>query len=219
MRRLLRICFAAIALAGVGAWIAPWILFAIGPRFAGRLAATCVYAAIVTHRLWLSFVRMPDRARVAPEKDWTAIAVGFAYAAVIYAVLIELHVRQRGLADLPFAASGAVLYTAGMMLEMWALRRLGAGWSIQLDRTASGELLRHGPYAWMRHPIYTGAMLEAVAIGLLFGSWWALAAALLLFCPAELARARFEERLLREQFGAAYDDYARHVRGFVPLRR
>jgi protein-S-isoprenylcysteine O-methyltransferase Ste14 len=215
MPRLLRICFAAIALAGVGAWIVPWILFAIGPRFPGRLAATCVYAAIVTHRLWLSFLRMPDRAKVAPDKDWTAIAVGFAYVAVIYTVLIE----QRGLADLPLAASGAALYMAGMLLELWALRRLGAGWSIQLDRAATGELLRDGPYAWMRHPIYSGAMLEAVAIGLLFGSWCAIAAALLLFCPAELARARFEERLLREQFGAAYDDYARHVRGFVPLRR
>lgn len=217
--RILRGCFAAIALAGVGAWLAPWILLAIGPRDPGRVAATAVYAAIVTHRLWVSFLRMPDRVKVAPDQDWTAIAVGLAYLAVIGAALLDFDVRRRGLGPVPWLVGGAAIYVAGMLLEMWALRRLGAGWSIQLDRAAGGELLRDGPYARLRHPIYAGAMAEAVGLSLVFGSWWALAAALTLFCPAEVARARFEERLLRARFGAAYDAYARAIRGFVPVRR
>lgn len=216
--RLLRVLFAIIALAGLAAAILPWVLLAITPRFPGVLAATIAYVAIVAHRLWVSFLRMPDRARVPPSKDWTAIAVGLSYACVIYAVLIDLHHSHRAFADVPIAAAGAVLYLAGVVLEMWALRRLGAGWSIQLDAAASTELLRDGPYAWVRHPIYTGAMVEAVGIALLFGSWWALVAACVLFCPSEIARALFEERFLRAQFGPAYDRYARHVRAFVPIR-
>jgi protein-S-isoprenylcysteine O-methyltransferase Ste14 len=72
-----------------------------------------------------------------------------------------------------------------------------------------------GPYRWVRHPIYPGLLLAfvgtAVAIGQCRG---VLAVVLSLLALAH--RILVEERFMREQFGTAYDTYARRVRALVP---
>jgi protein-S-isoprenylcysteine O-methyltransferase Ste14 len=218
--RLLRALFVVIALAGVVAWVLPWVLFVLRP-FPGRLLATAVFAAIVSEKLWSSFLRMPAAAAVAPEGDWTASLVGLAYAAVTFAILADLDARRRGLAPSACTALGAVVYVAGIALKAAALRRLGAGWSIQLDKadTKGARLLREGPYRFVRHPLYLAAMLDTVGFALVFASPWGVGLAALAFCPAEIARARFEEVHLKAAFGIEYARYAEEVGGFVPRLR
>lgn len=76
------------------------------------------------------------------------------------------------------------------------------------------RLVRHGIYGLMRHPLYTSVLLVALGWALIWGSGPALLAALALG-PFFEAKARREERWLREQF-PEYADYARRVRRFIP---
>ena len=218
LTRILRVLFVLIAMTGVVAWLLPWILYFTSRPFPTRLPATVLFFAIVSEKLWSSFLRMPDKVAVAADKDWTVAAVGLTYASVLFTTILGAYARRIGLPSLLSGVAGGFVYALGLALRMSALRSLGAAWSIQLDRADARvhSVVRGGPYRWIRHPIYLGAILETVGIALLFQSGWSLLAALLLFCPAELARASFEEKYLRANFGSAYADYANEVGGFIP---
>jgi protein-S-isoprenylcysteine O-methyltransferase Ste14 len=81
---------------------------------------------------------------------------------------------------------------------------------------AQAQLVRHGIYAVIRHPLYLSVMAGAMGWALVWQSWPALLVAAFLI-PFFLAKARREERWLREKF-PEYADYERQVRGFVPWR-
>lgn len=80
--------------------------------------------------------------------------------------------------------------------------------------SASSRLVRTGIYGLMRHPLYTAVFCGSVGWALMWRSWPALLAALAL-APFFDAKARREERWLRQQF-PEYAEYERRVRRFVP---
>jgi protein-S-isoprenylcysteine O-methyltransferase Ste14 len=77
-------------------------------------------------------------------------------------------------------------------------------------------LVTRGPYAWVRHPIYTAMLGKLLASNFAFGDWLGLAVAGTLFVIGTSIRIRSEERLLRDAFGPEYEAYARRVPGFIP---
>jgi len=84
---------------------------------------------------------------------------------------------------------------------------------IQTDRAQT--VVRTGPYARVRHPLYAGFALYVVGAAFLLGSWWGVAGALVLIVLVAI-RAVGEERLLRERL-PGYDEYTRAVRWrFLP---
>lgn len=76
------------------------------------------------------------------------------------------------------------------------------------------QLVRHGIYAVIRHPLYTSVIAGSIGWALVWQSWLALLVATSLI-PFFQAKARREERWLREKF-PEYAGYQRQVRGFVP---
>ena len=74
----------------------------------------------------------------------------------------------------------------------------------------------HGPYAWVRHPIYTAMLGMLIATGLALTYLLVLIIAIALFMVGTIIRVRSEEKLLRETFGAAFDEYANRVAVIVP---
>ena len=114
------------------------------------------------------------------------------------------------------AAAVAALMLLALGLFTAAARAMGANWSIVARMREGHELVTAGVFAHLRHPIYTamGAFLIAMAIA--FGHEFGLILALPLFALGTSIRIREEERLLRGEFGAAYDDYAARVKRFLP---
>jgi len=112
--------------------------------------------------------------------------------------------------------TGLSLTVAGLLFCVWARRHIGANWSGTVTLKQDHELVRSGPYALVRHPIYTGLLLgfigSALACGQLRG---VLAVALVAW--ALWRKLRNEERWMLEQFGAAYAQYCRQVRALVPF--
>jgi protein-S-isoprenylcysteine O-methyltransferase Ste14 len=109
-----------------------------------------------------------------------------------------------------------------VMVSLWtmasALRVLGKQWSLQARVLENHQLVREGPYRFVRHPIYTGMLGMILAAGLAWSHWIGLLIALVLFTIGTAIRIRSEEKLLREQFGAAFDDYKRSVPAVVPIK-
>ncbi|MGR6328291.1 methyltransferase family protein [Sphingomonas sp. XXL09] len=124
----------------------------------------------------------------------------------------------------PLAASaiGKAILTAvcigvALTLFLWARQTMGRNWSIVARTRMDHALVTAGPFAHVRHPIYTaiGLLLVGVALGL--GHEPRLIAALPVYALGTWLRVRIEERLLRMQFGGTYDAYAARVKRFVPL--
>ena len=110
---------------------------------------------------------------------------------------------------------GAPLVLVGVLIAIWARVHLGGNWSGMITLKQHHELVRTGPYRFVRHPIYTGMLLAvagtALAIGQLRG---ALAFALTLY--ALWRKSRTEERLMTDTFGETYRRYCREVRALIP---
>ena len=93
---------------------------------------------------------------------------------------------------------------------------LGRNWSAVVTVKHDHELVRDGPYALVRHPIYTGMLLALVGTTLAIGKWRALPG-LALFAAALLRKLMIEERFLSEQFGEAYARYRAEVPALIPF--
>jgi protein-S-isoprenylcysteine O-methyltransferase Ste14 len=105
----------------------------------------------------------------------------------------------------------------GLAFTWWARIHLGRLWSNSVTRKIDHRIVDTGPYAIVRHPIYTGLILAILATAALSGSMMAIAGALLMTF-AFWIKARLEERFLREQLGPdAYDSYRRRVPMLLPF--
>ncbi len=97
-----------------------------------------------------------------------------------------------------------------------AARALGRQWALMARVIEGHELIRQGPYAVVRNPIYLAMLGMLIATGLAVSRWQALVCAAIVFAAGTAIRIRAEENLLRETFGAKFDDYARRVPAFLP---
>jgi protein-S-isoprenylcysteine O-methyltransferase Ste14 len=114
-------------------------------------------------------------------------------------------------------AAGLVLTVLGVAFAIWAIVTLGRHYALVLEIHTDHELVRHGPFALVRHPVYSGLALHFTGACLATGNLLLIAGTLLGTIPALLIRARAEERLLRERFGAEYDRYAKQVGMLAPF--
>ncbi|MBS0452111.1 MAG: isoprenylcysteine carboxylmethyltransferase family protein [Proteobacteria bacterium] len=110
---------------------------------------------------------------------------------------------------------GAVLALAGFLFAAWARGYIGRNWSAAVTVKAGHELVTTGPYALVRHPIYSGLLLAFVGTAFARGDLAGVLAVVLVW-GAFHRKMRLEERWMREQFGPAYDDYARRVPALLP---
>jgi protein-S-isoprenylcysteine O-methyltransferase Ste14 len=110
----------------------------------------------------------------------------------------------------------AALTLAGILFTWWARIHIGRLWSGSITRKEGHHVVDTGPYALVRHPIYTGLILALLASATAAATANALAGAVLLSVGFWL-KARAEERFLTTELGAdAYGDYRRRVPMLVP---
>lgn len=112
--------------------------------------------------------------------------------------------------------TGAVLTVAGMLFTVWARHHIGSNWSGIVTIKQGHELVTSGPYALVRHPIYTGLLLAFAGSAMACGEWRGVLAVALAFW-ALWRKLRIEEHWMHEQFGEAYEAYCRRVSALVPF--
>ena len=114
------------------------------------------------------------------------------------------------------AALVVAIAASSVWLVNWAARRLGKQWSLGARLVENHVLIERGPYRFVRNPIYTGMLGLLIATGLATARWISLLGAVVLFGIGTWIRIRIEERLLREEFGERFDEYARRVSALIP---
>ncbi len=108
---------------------------------------------------------------------------------------------------------------AGLLFTWWARIHLGRLWSSSITRKTDHHVVDTGPYAIVRHPIYTGIIFASAATAAGRGSAHAWLGACVMTI-GWVIKARLEEEFLREQLGAeTYGEYARRVPMLAPLPR
>ena len=111
---------------------------------------------------------------------------------------------------------GAAITIAGLLFAVWAREHLGRNWSRSVTIKQDHELITTGPYAVVRHPIYTGILTgflgSAIATTQVRGLIAFLLIALILW-----SKLRMEEQWMRAQFGETYSLYAKRVAALIPF--
>ncbi len=111
------------------------------------------------------------------------------------------------------AWAGIAITWAGVAVAIWARYTLGEYWSARVTLKEGHELIHTGPYAYVRHPIYTGMLVGCIGATMVIGEWRGMVAVILLLL-AHSRKAMREESLLTKEFGEQYAAYRRRT-GFL----
>jgi protein-S-isoprenylcysteine O-methyltransferase Ste14 len=112
----------------------------------------------------------------------------------------------------------AFVTAAGLLFTVWARVHLGRNWSGTVTIKQGHELVTDGPYALVRHPIYTGLLAAFIGSALARGDWRGVLAVLIAWA-ALWRKLRLEERWMAERFGDRYLAYRERVPALVPFSK
>ena len=184
-----------------------------------QLLTTVVWVAFILS--WIGAAFWADRAEKRPARR-----EAWLYRAVTTAGIVLLVAGGRQFsrtADRLWSFEPVVDYAlvlvvlSGLAFTWWGRLYLGRLWSSSVTKKADHRVVDTGPYAIVRHPIYTGIILACAATAAQLGTALAVAGALVLWVGFWI-KARLEERFLRAQLGeGAYDAYRQKVPMLVPF--
>ncbi|MGA9389845.1 MAG: isoprenylcysteine carboxylmethyltransferase family protein [Candidatus Sulfotelmatobacter sp.] len=113
------------------------------------------------------------------------------------------------------AITGVVLTWAGIALALWARWHLGQYWSARITIKEDHKLIRTGPYARLRHPIYSGLDLAALGSALAIDQWRCVAGVCMIVLGYWIKATR-EEAMLTAQFGPDFQEHQKYTGFLLP---
>jgi protein-S-isoprenylcysteine O-methyltransferase Ste14 len=183
-----------------------------------ELAITVIWLLWVAS--WLAAAIWSDPAAKRPAHGEQRLYRTATFAGAILLFGSGYFYRSRyALWDLGWGANWALVAVAvfGLMFTWWARLYLGRLWSSSVTKKADHRVVDTGPYAIVRHPIYTGIIAAIFATAAVMGTLIGVAGALLMALGFWI-KARLEERFLCAQLGShAYDSYRRRVPMLIPF--
>lgn len=114
-----------------------------------------------------------------------------------------------------FGWIGVGITALGFAFTFWARATIGRNWSANVTIKVGHELIRSGPYGFVRHPIYTGILIATAGTVITRDEWRGVIALLLLWLAFDIKR-RKEEAFMRQTFGSQYTEYARTTGALFP---
>ncbi len=160
-----------------------------------------------------------DKGREEKHQTQQDIAWNIARPFLVLIILAMPFCDRRDILTMPDVSAlrwtGLVLIITGILLITWTTLELGRQYSVYITLQKDHKLITGGPYKFIRHPRYTGVMIVALGMAILFRSWITMMAlpfllALLIF------RLTNEEKLLREEFGGQWVEYVRRSWRLIP---
>ena len=116
----------------------------------------------------------------------------------------------------PLRVAGLVIFIAGLALRWYAIIYLGRYFTVNVAIASDHRVIDTGPYRYVRHPSYSGALLAFLGLGLCLANWFSLAFAIIPTSCAFLWRIRVEEAALLEGLGGKYRKYMLGTRRLIP---
>ncbi len=172
--------------------------------------------------LWLIWA-----VRTKPTQRREGVSSRLSYVVLTFAAFWTMFsgdVPQAWLRTRLFAANlwtewlGIVITAAGLGCAVWARAYLGGNWSGSVTVKVGHELVRSGPYRWVRHPIYSGMILAMLGTALERRQVRGLIAVVLLYAGFKI-KSKIEEQAMAATFGAEYADYTSTTGAILPRPR
>lgn len=186
-----------------------------------QLAAFALVLALAAATLIQSLVR--SRGKDATSRTSPRSRLGIALQATGFALAgagrIDIALPSVSPDSLVSTFVVALIGGTAVWLFRAAASEMGSNWSLVARTRAGHQLVRTGPFAIVRHPIYLAMWLYLFSLGVAFGHWLTLLIGLPFFLAGTLIRVREEEKLLRAQFGEDHARYVREIPAFIPYIR
>jgi protein-S-isoprenylcysteine O-methyltransferase Ste14 len=174
----------------------------------------CAAALLLTggyHRLKAARSREPIDRR---HEGWLLL-IGIRLAALATAVAVYLSYRAAEPVALAAQAAGTAVFAVSSAWLIWMFLSLGANLTDTVITRREAKFVCHGPYRYVRNPMYIGILFLGSGLALYHGSWAVFIGALTCFVLLAI-RTRIEERFLINRFGTVYESYMGEVGRFVP---
>lgn len=113
--------------------------------------------------------------------------------------------------------TGALLLVLGIAVRVWAIRTLGKHFTATVTLTDDHQLVRTGPYRFVRHPSYLGAFMAIMGCPIFLNAWWATGIAIAAMTIAYYLRIGVEEKMLSSYFGDKYLEYSKQTKRIIPF--
>jgi len=150
----------------------------------------------------------------APSSRWGIFLVMLAYACE------WAFVQPTGFHKSTASLIASIIIGPPSVLLAWmATRHLDKQWRFEAALSEDHELIKTGPYRWMRHPIYASMLGMLLQTGLAKAWWPMLIAGLVFYVIGTEIRIHAEEGLLVSRFGEEFAEYRRTVRAYIPFIR
>lgn len=170
----------------------------------------------VPHRRRARKIKVASDARTIGDR----LALGIATVSLSLVPIVYVATGFPAFADYAFQPwlgwIGLVVELAFLWLFHASHRQLGKNWSVSLEIRSEHKLVTEGLYRYVRHPMYLSFWLWAIAQFCLLPNWVAGPAGLVGVAILYFYRIGHEEAMMRETFGAAYDEYASRTGRIIP---
>lgn len=142
-------------------------------------------------------------------------------AAITVGILAAQRLRDEAVASIALATENRLtialaFLVVGVIVRWWSILTLGRYFTVDVAIQHSHEVVQGGPYRWLRHPSYTGALIAFTGVGLAFGDWFAVIVLLVPVMAAIMYRVRVEERALVDALGTNYEEYRTRTKRLIP---
>jgi protein-S-isoprenylcysteine O-methyltransferase Ste14 len=172
---------------------------------------------------WLSWLVYAIRTRTKTERRTSpGYQSGFLVLIIAALAILLSHQNGEGLLFIRFVpdtlltgTAGVLLVICGLLFAVWARVHLGKFWSMAPAIRVDHQLIRTGPYRYVRNPIYTGILVGVIGTAVVAGIWIAIIAAVIMLAGF-LLKIHAEEKILMEQFGDEYVRYKQEVKSLIP---
>jgi protein-S-isoprenylcysteine O-methyltransferase len=111
---------------------------------------------------------------------------------------------------------GVALFAGGLLLRWYAIVYLGRFFTVDVSVAADHRVVDTGPYRWIRHPSYSGALAAFLGLGICSENYCSLFILVVPVTLAFLRRIGIEEAVLREALGTSYAAYAGRTKRLIP---
>jgi len=184
---------------------------------------------MISGYLWAGFffVWVLWAIRTKPTERRESVGSRLSYTLPVFAGCCLLFARRVGLAWLYWpilpparwvTALAVAITAAGLLFAVWARVHLGGNWSGTVTMKVGHELIRSGPYHWVRHPIYSGIFLAFLGTAMERNQVRGMIALPLIYAGF-LRKMRREEQFMGTLFGAGYDKYKETTGALIPRLR
>jgi protein-S-isoprenylcysteine O-methyltransferase len=191
--------------------------FSAGPMFALVFWGACALWILLEVIAW-RIKRSADSSKTRDQGSltlvaflwWTGIAIGFLLSSLLPQAAISWKRTS-----LFFIGIGLML--VGIVVRWYSAAVLGKYFTFDVAIQRGQRLVEKGPYRYVRHPSYSGALLTLFGFGFVLGNWAGLAAAVSCTCFAYAYRIPVEEAALTSALGEAYKQYRKRTWRLVPF--